>query len=155
MRVGIGFDFHIIKKGIPMFIGGVLINKDFGFYSNTDGDILIHSIVDAILGAMGEKDIGEIFDEKWKGKRSTEILETTINLMNKKNFEIINIDAVIILEKPKLKDHKDIIIKNLSQIMKIDKEKINIKGKTMENVGFIGKCKGGASFAVVLIKEKS
>lgn len=154
MKIGIGFDFHVIKKGIPMYIGGVLINKDFGFLSNTDGDILIHSIVDAILGAMGEKDIGEIFDDKWKGKRSTEILKTTIDLMTKKNFEIVNIDSVIILEKPKLSDFKEIVIKNLSEIMKIDKEKINIKGKTMENVGFIGRKKGGASFSVVLLKEK-
>lgn len=155
MRVGIGFDFHIIKKKIPMYIGGVLVNSNFGFFSNTDGDILIHSIVDAILGAIGEKDIGEIFDESWKGKRSTEILEKTMNILNKKNFEIINIDAVIILEKPKMSEFKGKIIENLSNIMNVDKGKINIKFKTMEKTGIIGKSKGGASFAVVLVKEKN
>ncbi|MCX8095254.1 MAG: 2-C-methyl-D-erythritol 2,4-cyclodiphosphate synthase [Caldisericia bacterium] len=153
MRIGIGFDFHIIKKNLPMYIGGVLINKDFGFYSNTDGDILIHAIVDAILGAIGEKDIGELFDENWKGRSSIKILENTLEIMRNKNFEIVNIDAVIILEKPKIIDFKDIILENLSKIMKIDKEKINIKGKTMEKIGFIGKRKGGASFVVVLLKE--
>ncbi|MDI6861546.1 MAG: 2-C-methyl-D-erythritol 2,4-cyclodiphosphate synthase [Caldisericia bacterium] len=155
MRVGIGFDFHIIKKNIPMYIGGVLVNKKFGFFSNTDGDILIHSIVDAILGAIGEKDIGEIFNEEWKGKRSIEILENTVNILNMKNYEIVNLDAVIILEKPKMSEFKEKIIENLSLIMKINKEKINIKFKTMEKVGIIGKSKGGASFAVVLVKEKS
>lgn len=155
MRVGIGFDFHIIKKNIPMYLGGVEINKKFGFYSNTDGDILIHSIVDAILGAMGEKDIGEIFDEKWKGVRSIEILKEVLKILENKNYEIVNIDSVIILEKPKISEYKDKIIENLSNILNIDKGKINIKGKTMEKMGLIGKNKGGVSISVVLIKEKN
>ncbi len=154
MRVGIGFDFHIIKKKIPMYLGGVKVCDEFGFYSNTDGDILIHSIVDALLGAMGEKDIGEIFDESWKGKNSTEILSKIKTIIDEKKFEIINIDVILILEKPKISIFKEKIIENISKILEIDKNKINIKAKTMEGIGFIGKGKGGASLATVLINKK-
>jgi 2-C-methyl-D-erythritol 2,4-cyclodiphosphate synthase len=154
MRIGIGFDFHIIKKKIPMYLGGIKITDEFGFFSNTDGDILIHSIVDAILGAIGEKDIGEIFDDSWKGKSSTEILSFVKNIIEKSNYEILNIDAVIILEKPKISNYKEKIIENLSNLLDMDKNKINLKAKTMERIGFIGKGKGGASIATVLVNEK-
>lgn len=137
-----------------MYLGGIKICDKYGFYSNTDGDILIHSLVDAFLGAMGEKDIGEIFDESWRGKNSTEILLKVKKIIEEKNFEIINIDVILILEKPKISIFKEKIIENISKILDIDKNKINIKAKTMEGVGLIGKGKGGASLATVLINKK-
>ncbi|MGB9749692.1 MAG: 2-C-methyl-D-erythritol 2,4-cyclodiphosphate synthase [Caldisericia bacterium] len=151
MKIGIGFDFHIIKKNIPLFLGGIEINKYYGLFSNTDGDILIHSIIDAILGAIGEKDIGEIFDENWKGKKSSELLLETMNILNDKNYKIVNIDSIIVIETVKISDYKEKIIENLSNLIGIEKNKINIKGKTMEKMGYIGHKKGGAALSVVLI----
>jgi len=152
MKIGIGFDFHIIKKNLPLFLGGLEISKENGLFSKTDGDILIHSIIDAILGAIGEKDIGETFNENWKGKKSSELLINTIGILNKKNFKIINIDSVIVIETINISTYKEKIIENLSNLIGIEKEKINIKGKTMENIGHIGHKKGGAALTVVLIE---
>ncbi len=152
MKIGIGFDFHIIKKNLPLFLGGVELKKEYGLFSDTDGDILIHSLIDAILGAIGEKDIGETFNENWKGKKSSELLINTIEILNRKNFKIINIDSIIIIETIKISIYKEKIIENLSNLIGIEKEKINIKGKTMEKMGYIGHKKGGAALTVVLIE---
>lgn len=153
MRVGIGFDFHIIKKSVPLFLGGVKLTENYGLFSNTDGDILIHSIIDAILGAIGEKDIGEIFNDEWKGKNSSELLINTINLLKKKNYKIVNIDSIIIIETIKISLYKDKIKENLSNLIGIDKDKINIKGKTMEKIGPIGHRKGGSALTVILLEK--
>ncbi|NLI55853.1 2-C-methyl-D-erythritol 2,4-cyclodiphosphate synthase [bacterium] len=152
MKIGIGFDFHIIKKNLPLFLGGVELKKEYGLFSDTDGDILIHSLIDAILGAIGEKDIGETFNENWKGKKSSELLINTMEILNRKNFKIINIDSIIIIEAIKISIYKEKIIENLSNLIGIEKEKINIKGKTMEKMGYIGHKKGGAALTVVLIE---
>lgn len=152
MKIGIGFDFHIIKKNLPLFLGGVELKKEYGLFSDTDGDILIHSLIDAILGAIGEKDIGETFNENWKGKKSSELLMNTMEILNRKNFKIINIDSIIIIETIKISIYKEKIIENLSNLIGIEKEKINIKGKTMEKMGYIGHKKGGAALTVVLIE---
>ncbi|HOC53235.1 MAG TPA: 2-C-methyl-D-erythritol 2,4-cyclodiphosphate synthase [Caldisericia bacterium] len=152
MKIGIGFDFHIIKKNLPLFLGGVELKKEYGLFSDTDGDILIHSLIDAILGAIGEKDIGETFNENWKGKKSSELLINTMVILNRKNFKIINIDSIIIIETIKISIYKEKIIENLSNLIGIEKEKINIKGKTMEKMGYIGHKKGGAALTVVLIE---
>ncbi len=152
MKIGIGFDFHIIKKNLPLFLGGVELKKEYGLFSDTDGDILIHSLIDAILGAIGEKDIGETFNENWKGKKSSDLLINTMEILNRKNFKIINIDSIIIIETIKISIYKEKIIENLSNLIGIEKEKINIKGKTMEKMGYIGHKKGGAALTVVLIE---
>lgn len=153
MKIGIGFDFHLIKKNVPLILGGVELTKEYGLISKTDGDILIHAIVDAILGAIGENDIGEIFNEKWEGRKSVDILIETIKILNEKKYEIVNVDSVIIIEKPKISEYKDKIKENLSKIMGVEKDRINIKGKTMEKTGIIGHKKGGAAFAVILLRE--
>jgi len=152
IRVGIGFDFHIFKKGVPLILGGVEIPYEYGLISETDGDILIHAIVDALLGATGEGDIGELFNSSWKNKSSVEILKTTIDMLKEKGIRIINIDAIIIMEKPKILNFKEKIRESLSKIMEIDKNLISIKGKTMEGMGVIGEKKGASALAVVLVE---
>ena len=152
IRVGIGFDFHIFKKGVPLILGGVEIPYEYGLISETDGDILIHAIVDALLGATGEGDIGELFNSSWKNKSSVEILKTTIDMLKEKGIRIINIDAIIIMEKPKILNFKEKIRESLSKIMGIDKNLISIKGKTMEGMGVIGEKKGASALAVVLVE---
>lgn len=153
MRIGIGFDFHIIKKNVPLILGGIKLSENYGLFSNTDGDILIHSIIDAILGAIGEKDIGEIFNEEWKGKKSSDLLINTVNLLKKKNYKIVNIDSIIVIETIKISLYKDKIKDNLSNLIGIEKDKINIKGKTMEKIGFIGHKRGGSALTVVLLEQ--
>ena len=152
IRIGIGFDFHIFKKGVPLILGGIEIPYEYGLISETDGDILIHAIVDALLGATREGDIGELFNSSWKNKSSVEILKTTINMLKEKGIRIINIDAIIIMEKPKILNFKEKIRESLSKIMGIDKNLISIKGKTMEGMGVIGEKKGASALAVVLVE---
>ncbi len=152
IKIGIGFDFHIFKKGAPLILGGVEIPYEYGLVSETDGDILIHALVDALLGATGTGDIGELFCSSWKNKSSVDILKTTINILKKKEVRIINIDAIVIMEKPKILDFKEKIKENLSKIMEIDKNLISIKGKTMEGMGVIGEKKGASALVVVLVE---
>ncbi len=152
IRVGIGFDFHIFKKGVPLILGGVEIPYEYGLISETDGDILIHAIVDALLGAIGGRDIGELFNSSWKNKSSVEILKTTIDMLKKREVRIINIDAIVIMENPKILNFKEKIRESLSKIMGIDKNLISIKGKTMEGMGVIGEKKGASALAVVLVE---
>lgn len=155
IRVGIGFDFHIFKKGVPLFLGGVEIPYEYGLISETDGDVLIHAIVDAMLGAGGLGDIGEIFGSEWKNKRSVDILKNTVTLLNERKIKIMNIDATIIMEEPKILKFKEKIISNLSEIIGIHKNLISIKGKTMEGMGIIGEKKGASALAVVLVEYSS
>ena len=152
IRVGIGFDFHIFKRDVPLILGGVKIPWEFGLVSETDGDILIHAIVDALLGAAGVGDIGEFFGKEWKGRSSVDILKETMKILKKRGGEIVNIDATILMEKPKISPFKERIVENLSKIMEIEKSVISIKGKTMEKMGVIGEGKGASSLVVVLVK---
>lgn len=150
--VGIGYDSHKIIKNRKLFLGGVQIPEKFGLKGYSDGDVLIHSICDAILSAIGEPDIGEIFpndDPKNKNIDSKKIAETVIKLLNKKKFKILNIDTVIICEKPKISKYKQAILSSLKKIFKI--ENINIKGKTTEGIKFFKnhiQC-----YSVVLIRK--
>lgn len=153
MKIGIGFDFHKVNKRVPLIIGGVKLRENYGLISNTDGDVLIHSIIDSILGAIGERDIGEIFNNNWKGRKSVDLLKEVLRILKQNGFEIVNIDSVIITEIIRISDYKEVIIKNLSEIIGIEKDKINIKGKTMEGLGIIGKKRGAASISVVLLNK--
>jgi len=153
--VGIGYDSHRFVKGKPLFLGGIEIPFEFGLESHTDGDILIHALIDALLGAIAYKDIGRIFkdtDEKYKGVRSTELLKSVSDILKEKNAKIVNIDATLILEKPKISPHVEKIKETLSNLLGIEKERISIKGKTNEGMGFIGRSEGASSIVVVLVQ---
>lgn len=134
-KIGIGFDVHRFIEGRRLIIGGIEIPYNKGLLGHSDGDILIHSISDAILGALGRPDIGFYFpdrDEKIKGIDSKEILKKVIDFLKEDGYEILNIDSVIICDEPKILPFREEIRKSLSEILKIEKEKINIKGKTTE-----------------------
>lgn len=139
--VGLGYDLHRLEQGKKLVIGGVPIASDFGAVAHSDGDVLIHSLVDALLGAAGLGDIGEHFPDsypEYQDADSTIFLEEAIRLLKKNNFRIVNIDATIVLEKPKLSQYKNIIRQNLSQLCKISVERVNVKAKTNEGIGTIG-----------------
>lgn len=154
LKTGIGYDVHILEFGIPLILGGIEIKSDYGCKSHTDGDVLVHAIIDALLGASCKNDIGYYFspeDTKYKDCKSTVLLAKTLNIIE--NFEIINIDSIIIAQSPKLGPYRDKIRENISRICKIGIDKVNVKFKTEEHLGFTGNLKGIKSVASCLIKE--
>ena len=150
---GFGYDVHRFCKGRELYLGGIKIEYDYGLEGHSDADVLIHSIIDAILGAAGYGDIGELFpdtDERYKDIRSTELLKIVAKKIND-DFLINNIDSTIVCEKPKLKNYKNLMREKLSEILNIPVEKINIKATTTEGLGFTGRNEGIASYSVVTL----
>ena len=139
---GIGFDIHKLVKNKSLFLGGVKIPFHSGLKGHSDGDVIIHAIIDSILGAIQKKDIGSYFPSnknKFKNIRSLKMLKPILDNLIKKNYFINNIDINLICEQPKVSKHRNKIINSLSIIMNVDKNKINLKGKTVEKLGLIGK----------------
>ncbi len=155
-RIGIGFDLHKFETGRKLVIGGVEIPFEKGFKAHSDGDIFFHSLTDALLGAIGYGDIGELFpdtDDRWKNVESSVFLKKAYSIVKEKGYEIVNIDSVIIMEKPKLKPYREKIIGNTAKILEINSKNIFLKGKTNEKLGFIGKGEGASCYTVVLLKK--
>ncbi len=153
---GIGFDVHRLIKGKKLFLGGIKIPFHSGLKGHSDGDVIIHSLIDSILGAMRKKDIGTFFPDnknKFKNIRSTKMLKPIIEMLNKNNFYINNIDINLICEQPKVSKYREKIIKSLSKLLNLDKSLINLKGKTVEKLGLIGKEKAIACEIICLISE--
>ncbi len=156
-RIGIGFDAHKFGEGSSICIGGALIPFNKGLIAHSDGDVLTHALMDAILGALGEGDIGRLFpdsDEKYRGISSLELLREVGNILDAKGFEIVNIDMVFIGEKPKIMKYGEEIVNNYRDILNIGEDRINLKGTTTEGMGFTGREEGLASKVVVLIRRK-
>ena len=154
IRTGTGFDIHPLVEGIPFFIGGIKIPFHKGSKGHSDGDALLHAIVDALLGAANLGDIGELFpdtDSSLKGISSSEILKKIVTLLSKNKWEIGNIDSNIVLEIPKLKSFKDKIAQNIATICQITSDKVSIKAKTMEKMGEVGEGNAIMVFVNVLI----
>jgi 2-C-methyl-D-erythritol 2,4-cyclodiphosphate synthase len=156
-RIGIGYDIHRLVKGRKLFLGGMNIPYEKGLLGHSDGDVILHAICDSLLGAMGEKDLGEFFsdkDPKYKGISSIEILKYVNNLLKKKDYKVDNIDTVVIARRPYLSPFKSKISEKISKILKIDKDSINIKAKTDQRLGEIGKGKAIACYAVCLVVKE-
>ena len=153
---GIGFDVHRLIKGKKLFLGGIKIPFHSGLKGHSDGDVIIHSVIDSLLGAMKKKDIGTFFPDnqnKFKNIRSPKMLKPINEILNKKNYYINNLDINLICEQPKVSKYRDKIIKSLSSLLGIDKELINLKGKTVEKLGLIGKEKAIACEVICSISE--
>ena len=156
MRVGVGYDVHQLVEGRKLFLGGIEIPFHKGLLGHSDGDVLIHAICDAILGAIGEGDIGTHFpdsDNSIKGIESVKILHHVIDLVHKKGYTIVNIDAVVAAQEPKIAPIRDAMRKNIAAIVGIGDDRISIKGKTTEGLGFVGKKEGIEVYAVALLEE--
>jgi len=158
IRVGHGVDIHQLKDNIPLILAGINIKSNFGIVGHSDGDIVIHAVVDSILGALSKGDIGTFFpssDNKWKNVNSSIFLDHTVILMKKENYKISNMDINIILEKPFLNNYILSMRKNLSSIMNIDYDLISIKATTSDKLGFIGNKEGiMATSTVLLVSSK-
>jgi 2-C-methyl-D-erythritol 4-phosphate cytidylyltransferase/2-C-methyl-D-erythritol 2,4-cyclodiphosphate synthase len=152
--IGIGFDIHRLIKSKKLYLGGLKIPFHSGLKGHSDGDVIIHSIIDALLGAMRKKDIGTLFPnnkKKFKNIRSPKMLKPVIQIMDKNDFYINNVDINLICEQPKVSKYRDKIIKSLSKLLNIDSSLINLKGKTVEKLGLIGKEKAVACEVIVSI----
>ena len=157
IKVGHGIDIHQLKIGKPLYLGGVKIDSDLGIVGHSDGDIVIHAIVDAILGALAKGDIGTFFpsnNEKYKNISSIFFLEETLKLMTDLGFFINNIDINVVLQKPHINSYIFSIRENLSNIININIDNISVKATTADKLGFIGKKEGIMSTATLLLIGK-
>jgi 2-C-methyl-D-erythritol 2,4-cyclodiphosphate synthase len=154
IRVGNGFDVHKLKEGTPLFLGGILIPYKKGSLGHSDGDVLIHSIVDAIFGALALGDLGLHFpsnDDKWKGAKSQIFLEYAFNKIKEKEFLIQNIDSTIILQKPIISHYILPMRKKIGEILSMNIDDISIKATTTDGLGYIGRGEGIAAQSVLLL----
>jgi len=154
IRTGIGYDVHKLAEGRPLTLGGIEIRHTKGSLGHSDGDVLIHAVCDALLGAANLRDIGFHFpdtSEKYKGIDSKILLKNVMKLVREKGFEIGNIDSTIVLQKPKIKDYIPEMKKILAETMQISDEDISVKATTTEKLGFAGREEGIAAYATVLI----
>lgn len=157
MRIGIGYDVHRLVEGRDLILGGVKFDYEKGLLGHSDADVLTHAIMDAILGALSESDIGKLFpdtDPKYKGIYSIELLDKVVELMDKKNYKIGNLDTVIICEMPKINPKREEIRKLIASHLNTGIDNVSIKASTSEGLGFTGDGMGIEARAVVILEEK-
>ena len=157
MRIGIGYDIHRLVEERPLILGGVEIPYVKGLLGYSDGDVLLHAIADAILGAMSLGDIGQHFpntDPQYKDIKSKELINKVIAIMREKKFVLKNVDTIVLAEEPKIYPFKDKMLDELASMLGIDKSSINVKATTNEGVGSIGRGDAIAAQAVVLLEER-
>jgi len=151
-RVGNGFDVHRLVPGRDLILGGVKIPYEKGLLGHSDADVLLHAIMDALLGAAGERDIGYHFpdnDMKYKGISSMALLEIVRNKIKDKGYKLNNLDSIIVAEKPKVSSFIEKMRENISHIMMVEHDRINIKATTTETLGFTGRGEGIAAYCTV------
>ena len=156
MRVGIGYDVHKFAEGRKLILGGVDIPFEKGLFGHSDADVLVHAVMDAILGAAGMRDIGHLFpdtDPEFEGISSIELLKSVRKLLAANNYTVENIDAIIVAEQPKMAPYREQMITNIADALNIGEDRVNIKATTEEGLGFTGKGLGIASQAVAMIDD--
>ena len=157
-RTGIGFDAHALVEGLPLVIGGVNIPHSKGLLGHSDADVLVHAVMDAILGALALGDIGEHFpdtEDEFQGADSIELLSRVQKMIEEKGYCCENLDSIIIAEKPKLKTLLGEMRENLASVLKINIDQLSIKATTTEHMGFTGREEGIAAQAIVLLKSNN
>lgn len=157
LRVGLGFDTHPFDTERPLILGGVEIPFAVGLSGYSDADVIVHAVIDALLGAAGAGDIGQHFpdtDERYKGVASLELLAEVKKLLDGEGYSIVNIDTVVVLEEPKLSQYRDQMVLALAKVLGVSEDYINVKATTTEGLGFTGRGEGIAAQAVVLIEKK-
>jgi len=156
VKTGIGYDVHRLKKGNSLLLGGVTISSPIGVVAHSDGDVLLHAMVDALLGAAALGDLGKYFpssDPDWKEKSSLFFLQYAAELLFKKGYNIDHIDSIIVLEHPKVSNKTSEMIDNISNAINLEKSSISIKSTTTDGLGFIGKNKGIGVLAIATISK--
>jgi len=156
-RIGQGFDVHQLTEGRPLIIGGITIPYEKGLLGHSDADVLLHTVSDACLGAIGEGDIGRHFpdtDPNFKDADSAKLMEHVWKLVKEKGYELVNADCTIIAQKPKMAPYIEQMRARIAELLEAAPEQINVKATTTEKLGFTGRGEGIASQVVVLLKKK-
>lgn len=156
-RIGNGYDVHVLTEGRKLILGGVEIPHTKGVLGHSDGDVLIHVIMDALLGALSLGDIGLHFpdtEEEYRGISSLLLLKKIKELVQEKGYRVGNIDAIIALQKPKLRPYIDIMREKIANILEIDVDRVSIKATTEEKLGFTGREEGVKAYAVALLEKE-
>ena len=156
MRVGLGYDSHVFDPAKPLVLGGVCIPGCDGLKAHSDGDVLLHAVIDALFGAAALGDIGSHFpdtDEQWRGADSAELLERTVAEIVAAGLRVCNVDVTVICERPRLRPHVDAIRSRLASLLGVDVSRVSVKGKTNEKMDDVGAGKGVVVHAAVLLEE--
>lgn len=156
MRIGFGYDVHPLVPNRPLVLGGVRIPYLYGLQGHSDADVLLHAICDSLLGAIGEGDIGRHFpntDPQFKDAKSALLLRNVMEKVRERGFQVNNIDATIVAQRPKLLDFIPRMITEIAQTIGIDPSRVNVKATTTEGLGFAGRGEGIAAYAVALLEE--
>ena len=156
MRIGFGYDSHVFEQGKPLVLGGVFVPDCDGLKAHSDGDVLIHAVIDALFGAAALGDIGSHFpdiDERWRGADSAELLRAAVYEVRGAGYAIENVDATVICERPKLRPFVDIIRSTLAGLLGVGTGRVSVKGKTNEKMDDVGAGKGIVVHAVALLRE--
>ena len=154
IRIGNGYDVHALAEGLPMWLGGVRIPSETGFVAHSDGDVAIHALCDALLGALALGDIGHLFpdtSDEWKGVDSKILLAKVIALLEEKGWRVGNADITIALQRPKLAPHILSMRETLAGVMGIPADAVSVKATTTERLGFVGRCEGCEVWATALV----
>jgi len=157
MKIGFGYDSHRLVEGRRLVIGGVEVPFEKGLLGHSDADVLLHAIGDALLGAIGEGDLGRHFpetDPAYRDISSLLILQKINDMAERKGFVVGNLDSTVVLEKPRLAEFVPLMVARIASVLGIEQSRVNVKAKTNEKMGFIGRGEGIAAFAVVTVKEK-
>jgi 2-C-methyl-D-erythritol 2,4-cyclodiphosphate synthase len=157
IRIGFGYDIHRLAKKRKLYLGGLAIPHPLGLAGHSDGDCLVHALIDSLLGAMGEGDIGQLFPDsrpEYKGIRSTELLRRVMARLKRRRWSVLNVDMVIVAQAPRLAPYVEEMKKVLGPYLSLPKANIGIKSKTNEGLGLIGREKAVACWAVALVGEK-
>ena len=157
MRIGQSKDVHKLVEGRDLIIGGVKIDYEKGLLGHSDADVLLHAIIESIIGAMGLKDIGTHFpdnDPKYEGISSLELLDEAYKLMQEHGYDLVNLDSLIMIEKPKMAPYIDQMKKNIAEHLHTDVSRVNVKATRGEGMGFIGRGEGALAECVCLVQEK-
>jgi 2-C-methyl-D-erythritol 2,4-cyclodiphosphate synthase len=157
MRVGFGYDVHPFVSGRPLVLGGINIPYLFGLKGHSDADVLIHAICDSLLGAIAEGDIGRHFPDtnsQYKEIKSTILLKKVMDKVRGKGFTLLNVDATIVAQKPRLSEIIPRMVKEIAEVLGVEAERVNVKATTTEGLGFTGREEGIAAYAVALVNGK-
>jgi len=155
IATGIGWDVHRFVPGRPLILGGVRVESELGLDGHSDADVLAHAVIDALLGAIGAGDIGEHFpdtDEQWRGADSIELLRHVDALIAERGFHVVNVDATVILERPKLGEHKETMRARIAAALDLGPERVNVKATRGEGLGFLGRVEGAAALAIATVE---
>ncbi len=155
ISTGIGWDVHRLVPGRPLILGGVTVESDLGLEGHSDADVLAHAVIDALLGAAGLGDIGEHFpdtDERWRGADSLELLRHVDAQLAERGYHVVSVDATVILERPKLGEHKQAMRERLADALELGPDRVNVKATRGEGLGFLGRVEGAAALAIATVE---